>query len=360
MSETVLKQGRILIVDDEKANIRFLEIILQQAGYTNVHSTTDARQSLALFRDVQPDIVLLDLAMPHLDGFAVMQQLHQEMANNLETGDNAVPILVLTADATLGTKHKALEEGAEDFLTKPLDEIEVLLRINNLLQARFHNVLLEAKVRERTQELVERMTQLDEAQTEMMGRLAQAAEYRDDETGHHTYRVGLIASLVAQQMGLSEYQVDLIRRAAPLHDVGKIGIADSILLKPGPLSNEEFATMKTHTTIGTALLGNGQSTLMKVAEQIAHCHHERWDGSGYPRGLKGDAIPREGRIVAIADVFDALTHERPYKKAWPVREALTEIASQSGRQFDPRVVEAFLQVQAQGAIGTGSLAAQSG
>lgn len=351
MLNTSLQQARILIVDDEKANVRLLEVILQQAGYTDVHTTDDARQALPLFCSIQPDIVLLDLSMPHLDGFAVMAQLQPEM------NGSPIPILVLTADSTSASKHKALHEGASDFLTKPLDKIEVLLRLNNLLESRFHNVLLEEKVRERTRdlekaqlEIVARMTQLDEAQTEMLSRLAQAAEYRDDETGHHTHRVGHIAALVAGQMGLSAYQVDLIRRAAPLHDVGKIGIPDSILLKPGALTDEEFDTMKTHTTIGMTLLRDGNSALMRLAKQIALCHHERWDGSGYPHGLKGEAIPRGGRIVSIADVFDALTHERPYKKAWPVREALIEIESQSGRQFDPRVVEAFLQVHAKGAI----------
>jgi len=357
-----IKNARILIVDDELANVRLLEVILQQAGYTQIQSTTDAREALPLFTARQPDIVLLDLNMPHLDGFEVMRQLRSHVPPG-----SFLPILVLTADTTPQTKRKALEEGAKDFLTKPLDTVEVLLRTRNLLEMRFQNVLLEERVQERTQdlekaqhELVARMAQLDEAQTEMLGRLAQAAECRDDETGQHTYRVGYTASLVAQQMGLSEYQVDLIGRAAPLHDVGKIGISDAILLKPGPLTDEEFATMKTHTTIGMTLLSNGHSTLVKLAEQIALCHHERWDGTGYPRGLKGEATPREGRIVAIADVFDALTHARPYKKAWTVREALAEITNQSGRQFDPRVVEAFLKVQAQGAISTGFLAAQPG
>ena len=269
MPEAVLKQGKILIVDDEKANIRFLEVILQQAGYTNVHSTTDSRQSLALFCRIEPDLVLLDLTMPHLDGFAVMQQLHEEMP------EHTVPILVLTADAISATKHKALKQGAKDFLTKPLDEIEVLLRINNLLETRFHNVLLEAKVRERTQDL-------EKAQLETLQRLALAAEYRDDDTGLHTKRVGLIAARIAEALDVNPAQADLILRAAPLHDVGKIGITDAILLKPGKLTDEEFATMKQHTVIGAKMLSGSTSPWLQLAEEITLTHHERWDGGGYP------------------------------------------------------------------------------
>lgn len=336
MPKTILKQGKILIVDDENSNVRLLEFILEDAGYTNVHSTTDSCEALALFRDVQPDLVLLDLSMPHLDGFAVMRQLHEEMS------DNSVPILVLTADATSDAKHKALKEGAEDFLTKPLDEMEVLLRINNLLQGRFHNVLLEAKVQERTRDLEKRTQELEQSQLETLQRLALAAEYRDDDTGLHTKRVGLVAAQIAQVLGLPQAQVDLITRAAPLHDVGKIGITDAILLKPGKLTDDEFATMKAHTAIGAKMLSGSTSPWLQMAEEIALSHHERWDGKGYPQRLAGEAIPLVGRIVAVADVFDALTHERPYKNAWTVEDAVAEIGSKNGSQFEERVVGAFL------------------
>jgi putative two-component system response regulator len=333
MLETnVLKQAKILIVDDEKTNIRFLEIILRQAEYSNVHSTADSRETLELFRSIEPDLVLLDIAMPHLDGFEVMQQLHQEMR------DHAVPILILTADATTKTRHRALKEGAQDFLTKPLDEIEVLLRIKNLLETRFHSVLLETEVQKRTQDL-------HNAQLETLQRLALAAEYRDDDTGLHTRRVGANAGGIAKILGWPQEQVDLITRAAPLHDVGKIGISDAILLKPGKLTDEEFDIMKEHTAIGAKMLSGSTSPWLQMAEEIALTHHERWNGKGYPLGKAGEEIALTGRIVAVADVFDALTHERPYKKAWPVEQALTEIKSQSGRQFDPRVVDAFLDVQ---------------
>jgi PAS domain S-box-containing protein len=195
--------------------------------------------------------------------------------------------------------------------------------------------LLEQRVHERTEELAQ-------SQSEILTRLARAAEFRDDDTGQHTQRVGCTASLLAQALGLPAEQAELIRQAAPLHDVGKIAISDLILLKPGKLTDEEFATMKTHAALGAALLSNGQSDVVQMAERIAGSHHERWDGNGYPQRLAGEQIPLEGRILAIADVFDALTHERPYKKAWPVEEAVAEITRQSGQQFDPQLVAAFL------------------
>jgi putative two-component system response regulator len=328
MMDTVLKQAKILIVDDEKFNIRLLEVILLHAGFTDIYSTADSREAQSIFCSIKPDLILLDLAMPHMDGFAVMQQLQEELLKD------SVPVLVLTADATLSTRHKALQEGAKDFLTKPLDETEVLLRINNLLKTRFHSILLKKKVQERTHDL-------ETAQLETLQRLALAAEYRDDDTGLHTKRVGLTAGKIAQKLNLPASQVDLILRSAPLHDVGKIGIADSILLKPGKLTEEEFATMKQHTIIGAKILSGSTSPWLQLAEEIALTHHERWDGKGYS-GLQGEAIPLSGRIVTVADVFDALTHERPYKKAWPVEAATTEIASQGGSQFDPQIVNAFL------------------
>jgi putative two-component system response regulator len=331
---TGLKQAKILIVDDEKANIRFLEVILDRAGYTNVHSASDARQTLPLFRDIHPDIVLLDLTMPYLDGFAVMQLLQPLMLHD------AVPILMLTADVSTASKHRALKEGAKDFLTKPLDEIEVLLRINNLLESRLYGVLLEEKVLERTQDL-------ELAQLETLERLALAGEFRDDDTGLHTRRVGRTAGRIAQALGLASLQVDLILRAAPLHDVGKIGIVDAILLKPGKLTQQEFDIMQQHTVIGGRMLSGSSSPWLQLAEEIALTHHERWDGTGYPSRLECEDIPISGRIVAVADVFDALAHERPYKKAWPPAEALAEIQRHSGLQFDPTVVEAFLASIAQ-------------
>jgi putative two-component system response regulator len=250
---------------------------------------------------------------------------------------------MLTGDDTPEAKREALSRGAKDFLNKPFHSDEVLLRIGTLLETRFlylqiqsQNQILEAKVRDRTREL-------EAAQIEIIERLARAAEFRDDNTGQHTERVGQMAALLARQIGLSDTQVSLIRRAAPLHDVGKIGIPDSVLLKLGKLTAAEFELVKTHTTIGARILSGSRFTILRLAEEIAFNHHERWDGHGY-NGISGSEIPLGGRIVAIADVFDALTQQRPYKPAWPVSEAIAEIDRQRGRQFDPALVDAFLKV----------------
>jgi putative two-component system response regulator len=334
-----MESANILVVDDEPSNVRLLQQMLDHQGCQNVIGTTDSRETLPLFHSFEPDIILLDLMMPEMDGFDVMGQL----APLIPDGE-FLPILVLTADMSPATKHRALAAGASDFLTKPFDTTELRLRINALIRTRFlhrqlqqQNVTLEEKVEERTRDL-------QQAQVEILDRLGRAAEWRDDDTGEHTSRVGLTASLLAEDLDLETGQIDLIRRAAPLHDVGKIGIPDSILLKPGKLTEEEFHTMKTHTLIGSAMLASGHSDLVRMAERIALTHHERWDGTGYPHQLVGDAIPIEGRIVAIADVFDALTHRRPYKKAWSVEEAVEEIISQSGRQFDPTIINAFKEL----------------
>lgn len=333
MHKNIFEAARVLVVDDEAVNVRLLERHLQKWGCTQIQGTTDSRQVLALFQSFAPDIILLDLMMPHLSGLEVLEQLKPLVPEH-----TYLPVLILTADASTEAKQLGLAGGAKDFLTKPFDSTELLLRVGNLLETRFLNQHLEERVRERTREL-------EESQVEMLERLAQAAEFRDDDTGQHTRRVGEMAALVARELGLEASRVELIRRAAPLHDVGKIGICDEILLKPDRLSPEEFGVMQGHAPIGARLLMQGRSGLVQLAEVIALTHHERWDGTGYPQGLCGEEIPLEGRILAIVDVFDALTHERPYKKAWLIKEALAEIQSQSGRQFDPCVVKAFLQAQ---------------
>jgi putative two-component system response regulator len=339
MPGTTLQESRILIIDDQQANVRVLEFALQRAGYTNIKTTTDSREALPLFLEYQPDLILLDLLMPYVDGFEVMQQL-----NLLLPPGSYLPILVLTADITPDIKRRALASGAKDFLVKPFDAMEVLLRIHNLLETRSlhlqlqsQNKTLEKKVQARTEELAE-------AQIEIIQRLAQAAEFRDDDTGHHTQRVGELAARLATALQLPDKQIELIRRAAPLHDVGKIGIPDSILLKPGKHTLEEFEQMKAHTTIGARILSGSRFSLLRLAEKIALTHHERWDGTGYPLGLTRDDIPLVGRVVAVVDVYDALTHKRPYKSPWPEAEALAEIERERGVQFDPQVVDAFLRV----------------
>jgi putative two-component system response regulator len=333
--------ARILVVDDEDPNVQLLERILSIAGYRNVVSTTDPRQVLELLHTFQPDLILLDLLMPHLDGFAVMDLVYYSVPI-----DSYLPILVLTADATSETRRRALAGGARDFLTKPLDVDEVLLRIANMLDIRFlHRQLqkekgaLEDRVQERTKEL-------EESYIDTFERLALAAEYRDDDTGQHTLRVGRTAALLAQELSLPSEKVELLGRAAGLHDVGKIGIPDDILLAPRKLTIEEFEVVKTHTVIGARILSGSRSPLLSMAEEIAWSHHERWDGRGYG-GLVGGEIPLYGRITAVADVFDALTHKRPYKEPWPLDEAIAEIHRQRGEQFDPRVVDAFMTIHAE-------------
>jgi putative two-component system response regulator len=352
LQDSLLPSLKILIVDDEPVNVIVLEQFLQEDGYTQIKGVTDPRLVPALLEDYRPDLVVLDLLMPHMDGFQVLRHV----TASLPPG-TYLPVLVLTADATLETRRRALEHGATDFLIKPFDEVEVLLRIKNLLRTRHQHVMLhhvnahlEQKVEERTQTLLTYQRDLELSQLEVLQRLARAAEYRDDETGQHTHRVGRTAAMLAQLLGSGAMECELIECAAPLHDVGKIGISDLILLKPGKLTPQEFDVIKTHTTIGAGILSGGQSDIIQMAESIALTHHERWDGTGYPQGLSGENIPLIGRIVAVADVFDAFTHDRPYKRAWPVEDAVREITAQRGRQFDAGVVDSFLTLQHQNLI----------
>ena len=339
MMSRTFRNARILMVDDEEANIEILRRTLSRAGFWRLESTQDSREAASLYVRHRPDLILLDLHMPHMDGLQVLDTL-REIAEA-----TYLPILILSGDLTPEARRDALSRGAKDFVSKPFQPDELLLRIKTLLETRFlyleiqsQNQVLEAKVRERTRELVE-------AQIEIIERLAIAAEFRDDNTGQHTQRVGQMSALLARQLGLPDAQVSLIARAAPLHDVGKIGVPDTILLKIGKLTPAEFELVKQHTVIGARILSGGKFPLLRLAEDIAYSHHERWDGEGYA-GLRKTDIPLAGRIVAVADVFDALTQQRPYKPAWPVGDAIAEIDRQRERQFDPGVVEAFLRVMA--------------
>jgi putative two-component system response regulator len=343
---------RILVIDDEDMNIEMVRRILEPEGYSRLITTNDPRQALDLYREHQPDLILLDLKMPHLEGHEVLGLFREEIP--LET---YLPILVLTSDGSSEAKRRALSCGAKDFLIKPLSPIEVRLRIRNQLETRFlhlalqdQNQWLEERVRERTAELTRRTVELEEARIEILERLARAAEFRDDETGQHTQRVGRMAALLAEGLGIAPSEVEVIRRAAPLHDIGKIGIPDAVLLKGGRLSSDEFAVMKTHTLIGADILSGSNLPLLMTGRVIALSHHEHWDGSGYPAGLKGENIPLAARAVAVADVFDALTHPRPYKAAWTAQAALDEIVDQAGRQFDPDVARTFAALHRDGRV----------
>lgn len=337
-----LAHSRILAVDDEEDNVRVLGQMLRWAGYHNLDLTSDPLEAVQLYAQRTPDLVLLDLHMPTLDGFGVMSRLH------VQPGD-WIPFLILTGDLDPEIRERALSAGARDFVTKPFDIGEVLQRIKNLLETRQlhlrlrrHAEELEEKVRDRTQ-------QLAETQVEILRRLAIAAEYRDDVTGEHAERVGATAALIAEEMGLGAEMVELMRRAAPLHDVGKIAIPDAILMKPGPLTPAEFEVMKSHTEIGARILGKGNFPLLGLACEISRSHHERWDGRGYI-GHAGCEIPLSGRIVAVADVFDTITHRRPYKEAKAPEEGVARITEDAGRHFDPDVVAAFLRVVESGRL----------
>jgi putative two-component system response regulator len=352
VSEPLERRDRILIVDNEPGNVLVLEQLLELAGYRHVRSTTDPTRVVALHAAFQPDLVLLDLHMPVLDGFAVMQQLSELIGDN-----DYVPIVVLTADISPKSKRAALEGGAKDFITKPFDHAEVLARVANLLDTRFlhmqlrgHNETLEHAVRERTKELaqtVERL-QLAErdlrlAQEETIHRLALAAEFRDDETSRHIERMSRYCAILADGTGMEEQESELLRLAAKMHDIGKLGIPDAILRKPGPLTSCEFEVMKEHAGIGHRILQGSRSELGRVGAMLAWTHHEKIDGTGYPRGLRGDEIPLGGRIAAIADVFDALTSDRIYRPAFQLPQALTIMRDGRDTHFDRELLDLFLE-----------------
>jgi putative two-component system response regulator len=338
---TAFSSARILIIDDEELNHRVLRRILERDGFRNMETRSSGIGVEALVKEYRPDLILLDLHMPHPDGYEILEMLAARV-----NGPGFIPVLVLTGDATSEAKRKALSLGARDFLAKPFDSTEALLRIRNLLETSFlyrtlssQNVLLEARVAARTSDL--KLSEL-----EILERLARTCEVRDDETGRHTQRVGEMSAEIASSMGMDARFVELICRTAPLHDIGKIGIPDNILLKPGKLTPEQTETMRQHTVIGSQILSGGSSELMIMAERIALSHHERWDGGGYPHGLAGDAIPIEARIVAVADCVDALAHNRPYRASLPVPAILDELRRSSGSHFDPEVVEAMLETTA--------------
>lgn len=345
MADFTWPEAKILAIDDQVQNVTIIDRLLRRAGFEHVVTTTHPQEARALFEAHQPDLVLLDLHMPELDGFGVLDEL-----TSLLPTSGYLPIVFITADADTHLKKRALSLGAKDFVNKPFDATEIVLRIRNLLEARYlylalqeQNETLEARVRERTEEL-------EQAQLDILHRLSRAADFRDDDTMQHTERVGRLSAALARELGMIREDVDLLRLAAPLHDLGKIAVPDSILHKGGGLDTDEFAVVKSHTEIGARLLSGSTHPLLQMAAQIALTHHEQWDGSGYVQGLNGDEIPLVSRIVAVADVFDALTHARAYKKSWPLSEVLDELQRQKGRQFDPGVVDALLRLVARGEL----------
>lgn len=345
MSQEVLASAKILVVDDDVATLKLYERILCAEGYSNIIATPDPRGVLALFVEYNPDLLILDISMPYLNGFQILEILHRSQ------GDLSFPVLVVTALATAENRRQAFTLGAVDVVEKPFEYQELVLRVRNLLHISMgardveaQTCALFAELLNRTEELSSSQLELKEAQLEVIARLARAGEHYDQDTSRHTERVGIASGLIARHLDLAADDVHNLQRAAPLHDVGKIGVPHSILLKPGRLTADEYQIMQRHCRAGAELLSGGRSEIVQLAESIALAHHERWDGQGYPLGLATVDIPIQGRIVAVADVFDALTHDRPYKKAWPINEALKEIRLQAGHQFDPQVVDAFLQL----------------
>jgi putative two-component system response regulator len=333
-----IQSSRILIVDDQESIVDLLRGILESDGFHNLVSATDPRLVSSLCLEHQPDLILLDLHMPHMTGVDLLQKLTAASAGEY------LPVLVLTADITAEAKQQTLSIGAKDLLVKPFDNAEVLLRVRNLLETRA--LYKELKLQRETldQRVRERTRQLAEAQIEILNHLAVVSEYQDDDTSQHTQRIGALSATVAGALGQSEQQIELIRFAAPLHDIGKVGVPNHILLKADQLMPSEYEIMRSHTSVGGEILAKSKFPILQLAREIALYHHERWDGTGYPQRLKGDHIPLSARIVAVVDTFDALTHGRPYKKAVSFQVAMKEIQAESGQQFDPNVVTAFLRV----------------
>ncbi len=324
----------ILIVDDDERNRKLLTALVRGEGY-RAESVCSGKEAVARIAKEPPDLILLDIMMPGMDGLEVTRHLKGDPFTA------TIPIILVKSLTDKTTRLKGLEAGAEEFLTKPVERADLRARLRNLLRLKEyadlvtnHNHILQTVVQDRTQELID-------TQLEIVRSLGRAAEYRDNETGLHTVRMSNYSRLLAEAAGMDENWCDRLMNAAPMHDIGKVGIPDSILLKPNKLNVEEFSVMQEHCKIGAKILSGKKSELLDMAHTIAIAHHERWDGRGYPFCLAGTDIPFEARLVAVADVFDALSSSRPYKQAWTFDKAAEEIITNSGKHFDPEVVNLF-------------------
>jgi len=325
----------VLVVDDDAASLKLVAQVLALSGFPPPVLVSDPRELRQVCAIQHFDLVLLDVQMPHLDGWQTMELLADCY------GENGPPVIVLTAEARRSVQLRALSDGACDFVTKPFDVGDLLLRIRKHAAAHRARRTLHERKDELETIVQQRTHEVRQSRLEIMQLLGRAAEFRDNETGAHILRMSHVSSLLAQRLGWRDSECELMLNASPLHDIGKIAIPDSILLKPGPLSTEEREIMNTHTVKGAAILCSSDNEMIRKAAEIALAHHEKWDGSGYPYRLKAASIPESARIVAVADVFDALTSVRPYKPAWPVDRALDFIRQQKGLHFDPAVVEAL-------------------
>ncbi|MBF0159259.1 MAG: two-component system response regulator [Magnetococcales bacterium] len=320
-------KATVLIVDDTPENIDLLGGILRSEYKIKI--AMDGQNALRIAASQpQPDMILLDVMMPDMDGYEVCRRLKSNPATA------PIPVIFITARSEVEDERKGIEMGAMDYIVKPISPPIVESRVRSHLALYNHQRHLENIVRERTEELIG-------TRLEIIRRLGRAAEFRDNETGLHVIRMSHYARLIAQSLNISDEWTELIFHAAPMHDIGKIGIPDRVLLKPGRLDEEEWVIMRTHPHIGSDIIGDHDSELLRLSRQIALTHHEKWDGSGYPQGLQKKDIPLSGRIVAIADVFDALTSKRPYKEAWSVTKALEIIDQGSESHFDPALVSIF-------------------
>jgi putative two-component system response regulator len=336
--------GKILIVDDDQRNRKLMVVQLESLGH-EIHVAANGDEALDLIQDIDPDLVLLDVMMPGIDGYQVLEKIK----GNRETMD--LPVIMITALSDTQSRVKAYDLGADDFISKPPDRTEMMVRVRSLLKVKaYHDEMaryrdnLEHEVGRITEQLHLAYQNLKMASLDTIYRLTQASEYKDEDTGAHIQRVSRLSQAIARRLSLPKKVQDSLLYAAPMHDVGKIGIPDEILLKPGVLNEDEWEVMKTHSLIGSQILSGSDSDILKMGEEIALTHHERWDGGGYPHHLAGEQIPITGRIVAVADVFDALTSRRPYRDPLPDEKATALVRDGADSQFDPRIVDAFLSL----------------
>jgi putative two-component system response regulator len=328
--------NRIAIIDDVAINLTLLTALVGKLGDCESIVFQEARKGLAWCSENQPDLIVVDYMMPAMNGIEFISLLRAV------AGREDVPILMITANDDKDVRYEALQSGATDFLTKPVDRIEFSARVRNMLALGASRKKLADKAAWLADEVEKATAAIHSREQELLFRISRAAEFRDPETGAHIQRMAHYSHMIAARLGLSAEDQQLILQAAPMHDVGKIGIPDFILLKPAALTVQEFAVMKTHAALGFELLKESASRILQAAATIAISHHEKYDGSGYPYGVVGEAIPLFGRVVAVADVFDALTSERPYKRAWPVERAADYLREGAGGHFDPACVDAFI------------------
>ncbi len=355
---TLLQTAKVMIVDDEPLNIKVVQKHLKLAGYRHFVTSTDPRPVMEMISQETPDVILLDVMMPHISGLAILEKLCEDEQLS------HIPTIVLTASDNEATRMEALELGAADFLGKPVHVAELLVRVRNALLVKAHHDHLKDYAQELEQKVRLRTAELAASRLELIHCLARTAEFRDNDTGRHVVRVGRYAEIIAREFGLDERNVELIGHAAPLHDMGKVGVPDCVLLKPDkltpdeleimrkhsifgqrtfePMTEDEWRLFKAHTFMGEKIMGVEGSPIIGMAAEIALTHHEKWDGSGYPMGLKGAEIPLAGRITAVADVFDALSSKRPYKPAFDLDRCFQIMKEGRGTHFDPEVLDAFL------------------